>query len=457
MSSRLFATVILGFMFLLEVGCQSKLMTPTVIDSTIPPAQTTTPVILFTPDAEITTTVSRKTALPGDSIIKNQCPKVASQQLNNISTGDLLVFDRSDMTFSYLNLLTGNILPAENAVISPSRSRIAYWGLNENDLSSFLVVKTIGENPVLPKWPNLGIGMSSWLDDERLIFRLYKNLQGPPPIDPPPYEIAIFNPFTGVTKKLTPDFPGISTKEVDWNFSGPAYYDDTLDYVLYAKWDNPKNMHEYALYRISTKTSIASLRGSSYNSAYLYDGNSVTQDGVSANPPQWSSDNTRVAVISPALEKPDSDDEIFAITKNGDVQRLTYFARYFDKVKISDLSWSPNGKSLAFWVTLTPSPFKPPENAYQDMRLAILNTETLEISIYCIDGDNIGLKHSAISVDIAKTVSAPIWSPDGSQLVIENRFATNSSRLIVLDLASSKAVQIGQDMKPLGWMTDLPK
>jgi len=331
--------------------------------------------------------------------------------------------------------------------------------LNENDLSSFLVVKTIGENPVLPKWPQSTIlGMPSWFDEEHLIFRLGRNLSGTPPFDPPPHEIAIFNPFTGLTKKLTPDFPGISSKEVDWNFSGPAFYDDTMDYVLYAKWDNPNNMHEYALYRISTKTSIAGLRGSSYNGAYLYNGNFVTQDGVSANPPQWSSDNTRVAVISPALEKPNSEDEIFAITKNGNVQRLTYFARHFDKVKISDLSWSPNGKSLAFWVTLTPSPFKLPENAHQDVRLAILNTDTLGIIITCISGDNIGLKNGKPSPGfIGKTIHAPIWSPDGSQLVVENRYTDDSSHLILFDIARVTALQIGETLEPLGWMIGIPK
>ena len=116
------------------------------------------------------------------------------------------------------------------------------------------------------------------------------------------------------------------------------------------------------------------------------------------------------------------------------------------------MSWSPDGKSLAFWVTLEPAPYTPEPNTYYNERLAILNTETLGITVYCISGDNFGYKGIPSVQFTTFGIPAPVWSPDGKQVVVENRYDADASRLILLDIPTGKAVQFGADMEPTGWM-----
>ena len=83
---------------------------------------------------------------------------------------------------------------------------------------------------------------------------------------------------------------------------------------------------------------LVSLPGSSYTWPELVSGQGVEVDSVSHNPPAWSPEDTRVVVISAAPEKSASVDEIFALTKNGGIHRLTYFAKHYEKARIRTLS-----------------------------------------------------------------------------------------------------------------------
>jgi Tol biopolymer transport system component len=46
----------------------------------------------------------------------------------------------------------------------------------------------------------------------------------------------------------------------------------------------------------------------------------------------------------------------------------------------------------------------------------------------------------------------PAWSPDGKQLLVENRYDETSSRALILDLATKNAYQIAENMHPAGWL-----
>ncbi len=461
--------------FCLLAGCAAPTQPPatvtpspeplTAIFTSAPPTETPVPTATFTSALKATPT---KVVLPTDSVVQNQCPKISKQPKSDFARGALVVFHREmfsgpDWGYGYLDLHTNSEVPLSSTTlatggdVSPSKDRIAYWGLNENDLSSFLVIDMVGRTQsIRPENPKVGIMTRGWLDDQRLIIRVYKNLQGPPPIDPPPHDIALFNPFTGEVQIITPDFPNISKKDVDWNYSGPAFYDQSLNYGVYAAWNEATNAHEYILYQISSKTSMAKLPGSTHGG--LVTGvKLVSIDGVMANPPAWSLDSTRVTLISPAPEEQTDVDEIFAITKDGEIQRLTYLAKHFDKAKVSQLSWSPDGKSIAFWVALDPAPYELSAHAVQDERLAIVNTETLAITVYCISGNEMGIRNIGSGGQFVNDmIPAPIWSPDGTQVLVENRYDSDFSRLIILDIANGQAAQVGESLEPLGWMIQAP-
>jgi hypothetical protein len=293
-----------------------------------------------------------------------------------------------------------------------------------------------------------------WHDNQHLLYRLHSDFT----TDPAPHSILLFNPYTQEKKVYIPDFPNVDNA-VEWDGAGPAVYNQTMDYVVYAGLkDAAGETHEYVLWDKIAQKRIGNLPGSSYSGAYFYAGAVIRPDGVSNNPPRWSPDDSRVAVVSPASKEQPGIDEIYAITKDGVYQRLTYFGKHFKKAKVGKLEWSPDGKKISFWLTLEPGPYKLPAGTYQDVRLAVLNTETLGITYYCLSGDSIGFKNPPPSAEfLGIDIPAPIWSPDGQQLVIENRYSPDASRLILLDIANGTAVEIGKDSAPLGWMISMPQ
>ncbi len=433
------------------LACLGLLLATSCQAAAVPASQTPTKIAAPATASAIPipspTVTPQQVILPTDSIIQNQCPEISAQFIPGDSTKGILAIQGRSGRDRLLNLETGkkDLLGGGGPVVSPSRSQVAYWGADQNTGRPFLVVST-SDNAQLKQLPlqKGWVTMPRWQDDQHLLIRLDSAS--------PPYSITLLNPFTGETQELAPDFPNISSSYVDWDYAGPAAYDLTMDYVVYAAGDG--NTDEYILWNISTKTKIASLPGSSYIGYYLSASpNLQKKDGVSNNPPRWSPDDSRVALISPVSAEQVSVDEIFAITKDGQIQRLTYFANHFKEVQIGDMGWSPDGKKIAFWVTLEPAPYESPQGAYQDPRLAILNTETLEITYTCISGDSIGLLNGISSAKFrSMNIPAPIWSPDGKQIVVENRYTIDASRLILLDIASGTAVELGKDMEPTGWM-----
>lgn len=417
-----------------------------------PPTQEATPTETLFPTATV-----EKVALPIDSIIKNQCPKISPQFTPGDSTaqGILIFSERSGQNILF-NLQTGEetSLKGGGPIISPSRKHLAYYGLDENDFHQFLVVQTVGDpNQIEPPLFDTHSYLRSWHDDQHLLYRIITDIT----TDPAPHSIMLVTPFTGEKKIYVPDFPNVDN-DVEWDGSGPAAYDQTMDYVVYAGLkDTAQKIREYVLWDKTSQTRMAALPGSSYSGSYLYAGEILQKDGVSNNSPRWSPDDSRVAIVSPASEDQFGLDEIFAITKDGEIQRLTYFANHFEKANIGKMNWSPDGKQIAFWVTLEPGSYELPQGTYQDVRLAILDTETLEMTYYCLSGDSIGLKNGLSSPEfLLSDIPAPIWSPDGQQIVIENRYTVDDSRLILLDIPSGKAVEIGKNIEPVGWMIGEP-
>jgi len=454
------AIKIFSFLWIISlIGCQSvatpasQIQPSSVVKTPEIVLTATLPIFEATPvQTESSTTIPTEVVLPTDSVVQNQCPEISTQFTPGVAKGVLVVSERDGLN-TLFNLETGekeSLGGASNPIVSPSRNYLAYVGLDDNTLERFLVVQTIGDSgqSKIPLFNGI-LRMPGWFDDQRILFRMTSDYT----TDPSPHSIVLFNPFTGEKKTYTPNFPGID-HEVEWNFSGPAVYDQTMKYVMYAGYKNTDNKtHEYILWNIASQTKIASLPGSSYNGSYLYDSEIIQRDGVSNNPPRWSPNNDRVAIISSASEHQIDVDEIFSVTIDGKIQQLTYFAGQYKNVTIGKMEWSPNGEKIAFWVTLKPNPYEMVDGAYQDVRLAVLDIETFNITYYCLSGDIIGLANGIPSAKfIGRDIPAPLWSLDSTQIVIENRYTSDNSRLILLDIPSGKSVVLGKDMEPVGWM-----
>lgn len=440
-SKPLFCVLCMGLLFL--ISCQP---TPVSVDQTP---------VNIAPDVT-SVDAAPNLVLPVEFAIQNRCPNISPQFVPSDRIGGILYMRERVGLITLLNLQNGeqeSLGSVGNLDVSPNRMRLAYFELDENTLSWSLVVQMLDGGPTKIKLPTLdgALRMSGWHDNEHLLFQMV----GDTATNPAPNTIMILNPLNGEKKTHILDFPNIDNG-VEWGFSWSAAYSQDMDYVLYAGIkENTDNVHEYVLWSNASKSKIISLPGSSYKDFYLYAGEIIQLDGVRANSPQWDPDDSRVLIISPASADRIEVDEIFAITKNGDVQRLTYFENHFEKVQISKMSWSPDGKNIAFWTALDPRVFDPEPGAYQDIRLAILDTETLDVTFYCISGDSIGLTNGPPSAKfISNDIPAPIWSPTGQQVIVENRYTSDASRLILLDIQKEVAVQVGENMKPIGWMMD---
>ena len=115
-----------------------------------------------------------------------------------------------------------------------------------------------------------------------------------------------------------------------------------------------------------------------------------------------------------------------------------------DEIREESPRWSPDVKKLAFWVMLAP-------NGTQDFVLTILDMNTKTATNLCITSDPNGY-----GGEFHEDLPAPIWSPDGEQVVVESRYSEDHNRVVLVDLSNKIAVEIGQDVRPVGWMVTSP-
>ncbi len=74
-------------------------------------------------------------------------------------------------------------------------------------------------------------------------------------------------------------------------------------------------------------------------------------------------------------------------------------------------------------------------------RIAILDTVTKNITLFCIPG--------------ASNVSPVIWSPDGTQLLI-NTLSGDSYDTVLVDTVKGFAAKISENTIPQGWVLNKP-
>ena len=439
--------------FILLTSCQSTTPLPVeIVETSINSGTAIINQTTATPFTIITPTITPEPSFS----VNSQCPTFSDVFPKMLAHGVISYSGRFKDYRNLLNLETGqkSIFPVDSGgliIVSQDGNKIAYSNSDPNTLSLSLAASVLDtkKNIEIP-WPFIySLDMPRWQNSDQILFTL-KAEDNTDPTDLHPYRNALVNPFTNETKILNPDFPQISDKLTSWNSAGSVVYDQTLEYAVYASWNKEKNEHEYVFWHIPSHTKLAVLPGNSYGGYTVAYAERLSLDGVSYNPPVWSTDDNRVAVISSSPNELKTD-EIFTTNKNGDIELLTEFFTQLEEINIRTLSWSPNGGQIAFFITTGPGPLGTPRNE----QLAILDVKTRQVIHYCIDGDVVGTRAGSFIGD-HEQIPAPLWSPDGSQVIIENRYEGDDSRLILLDIPSNTAYEIGQNMQPIGWMISGP-
>lgn len=176
------------------------------------------------------------------------------------------------------------------------------------------------------------------------------------------------------------------------------------------------------------------------------------------HPPVWSPDGSRfvlaVAVNNTAL-RDGWGTELFSISRDGQqITPITSLTTYYPYGVMWQYTWSPDGNRLAFWLVTDRMAFG--DDDYTFEHLAVLDLAHQEVTDYCIPLDPWGKDNQSLlpepSPIWAGGDTAPIWSPNSQQLLVESRYAQDASRLILVDISRSFAVQIADTLHPEGWM-----
>lgn len=364
-----------------------------------------------TPTETITPIITPSETLTPETWLKTQCLEVASTLPKDyMADGSILLgLDRPKQVFLHEELLdmkTGITQPIplkDNEgnlyfSVSPDGKWLIYnkFGKDNNnhEISNNLIVLTEGGKV----YKNISLNLDQsvfwlkWINNSIVQVDLYQE---------PGY---FLNPFTGEKKALPEPFPDQETIFGMAAFTSPSY-DPTMTRVIY-----PGMGQTTALLRD------------------LQSGGIITSLNQDIGGPEWSPDGKQLV----AVVRYGSSADLYLLSRDGQLTQATFMRNQFSEVIISDLlSWSPDGRYVAFWLTTNTE--KTP-----NARLAVLNTQTRIVTDYCLTG----LSSSGLGI------SNIVWAPNGKQLVVED----DQHQMVVVDFEKEIAAPFGKNMSPDGWM-----
>ena len=242
-------------------------------------------------------------------------------------------------------------------------------------------------------------GFQGWLNDHQIVIVQDSNY-------------VIVDPYQNSQLRFSPlDFPDFNLYHSDFFVA----FDPLLSRAIY------RNGKINTL-DLSTNTIIAQIK-----------------DGYDRTPiVSWQPSGERAAVVTTLSSEQNSyilPDEIFIAEKDGQLKQLTHLYDTFGFVlTIDSLSWSPDGSKIAFWL----------HDEEGNLTLMVTDYKTGDAINYCI------LNVPTASFPIS--IPAPIWSPDGNYLMVENRYVTDMNRVLIVDLTKRIAFPIAENANPVGWM-----
>jgi hypothetical protein len=329
------------------------------------------------------------------------------------SFGDLIRFQDHGLSLGKLMLSDNKYnIVINNIHVSPDREKVIfledYYDKSTSAFISEHLDLIIPNHPVqeIANWMQLG-NLVTWFDNEWLLFSPANDIQG---------TIILMNPFTGENRKIRPSFPDIYSLAPlpTWYYGENPLplYDPTLSTAFYLR-EKSSGMY-FTLWNANRSQILWQQR-----------------TGNPMNEPKWSPDgNTIVFSMQKTIASP-YQDELFSLDRQeGNETQLTNLSGDFNTVHIGLLSWSPDGKEIAFWLDARKN-----KNDNGNPMLAVLDLQEKQVVNYCI---GIG-------------GTAPVWSPDGHQIALAIQ-KDSKSEVVIIDLPNHNAMSIDQNTIPVGWL-----
>lgn len=333
------------------------------------------------------------------------------EQLEGIAVLRSLSSTVIGLELSLLDLKNGNssiIDTANQSVwdveVSPDRSILAYsWFNNTTAKWELVLINSAGSLQEVAWSSEQGFGFQNWLNDHQLVILHDSNY-------------VIVDPYQDSELSFPP------AKFPEFNL----YHSDS--YVSF----NPRLSK--AIYR-NGKINVFDLNLNTINTRM--------KDGYDRTPiVGWRPSYEQAAIVSSIPAEQNSHglpDEIFILEKDGQVKQLTHLYDAFRlPLTIDSLSWSPDGSKIAFWL----------HDKDGNTTLMVTDYGTGNTVNYCI--------LNVLGASYPISISKPVWSPDGKYLMVENRYATDKNKVLIVDLFSHSAFPIAENASPVGWMSEKP-
>lgn len=398
--------------------------TPSPVVTLQPSQSPASPVVQFTPTVSAATLEVQKLK----DIVFSPCLAVSPEPPGGNQIPWLLLVQRAAVYAIDPNTgeRTDELIPSpENTnpfaydfSLSPDGKWLAYDLSGENDEvvvepSSNLLTKSSQGRIV---WqPENVFQLQGWLSNESVVLTMYRS----------PDEFAstlVHNPFKEEEHEFfLEELPDYLDHQLG-GLQGSMLFahsnlmpDPTLKRVVY------QTKNDYlmaALWDVENKKVVTSLR-LFYDWAYF-------------NDPLWSLDGSDFLIMG--IDEKEHE-EWFQVTREGDTKQFTHFGEFLKDAGFGISSRSPNGRYLAFRLWKE-------QSIPQDSKYLILDLKSQSLDGFCIDTG--GKSHP----------EKPFaWSPDGRHLAITNgTIGERTAEVILVELETRKAFQIGKDVEAIGWM-----
>jgi hypothetical protein len=379
-----------------------------------------------------------------------RCAELTQTPITHLDlSGTLVLRDVDDRFTGLLDLHSGESLAwpiAENQrigslAVAPNRLQYAYQLVDESSGHTQLVIARAGaEDVTRVAWHETWRSIIAWLGDDALSISARHDFVHAIMLD----AVVVVDWPSLRQRTFPPDYPDMwdVTPRPDW---GPftlseVVYDPSLQLAVYPAYPLDRSEPDGAvvLWDIAASRPIQRIVG-----RVLY-----------GQAPVWSPDAQQLLVNNSLTLNlpPDAfmglDQELFSVSRIGEVTRLTFLTEFSRQVSFGKSSWSPDGRYVAGWLESRGEPYPAPYD-FPDIqpveRLFVLEVATGEVVNYCIPGD----LYSAYS-------EPPIWSPDGTRVGFVWRRGRATGDTYVLDPVTGQATLLVAEKALWGWLASAP-
>ena len=280
-----------------------------------------------------------------------------------------------------------------------------------NSFRRLLVISPGGKIATALPWGDTWEALSYWLNDENILIKLFR--------DPPSTlnALLLFNPFTGDTRRLQPDFPQVEDlTRLLWSGAGKAIYNSSGTEVVYPTLQ--EKGRAYVLWDIRQKKAITYLS---------------TRDFSLAGP-HWSLTDQSFAIVAAHVGASLDQNEFYQVGADGTTSELTDFHDKYPAIDLEKWSWSPDSRHIAYW-------YKSGGGSSQEYQLGILDVSTGQSENYCV-------------TLLQGFLQEPLWTADSNEMALNIANLNDKvNRIVLFDLQNRSMTDVATNMYPVGWVT----